>query len=174
MLILLLACNSDSPVWALQQASVFPSDNGITGTQAWAFFAEGWTPDAGDDGYLCTRAQTIAGATTTVADCADCRVAYTLEVEELGTDCAGDIATAAAYAGPAIYAIAEVPEALADGDPHPGDSFGWYVAWGVGEELSALGWAYPEELDLTGEKGLPGWSADRVYTLYPALAWDIQ
>ncbi len=173
MLILLFACASDTPAWAVQHASVLPDDNGFTGTQTWEFFAEGWSPDAGSDGYLCARAQTIVGSTTTVADCADCRVAYTLEVEELGTDCTGDLASSEAYVGPAIYAIAEVPESLASGDPHPGDSFGWFVAWGD-EELSALGWAYPEDLDLTGEEGLPGWSADRVYTLYPGLAWSIE
>ena len=113
----------------------------------------------------------MTGVVTTLADCADCRVAYAIEVAELGTDCEGAEAESEAYLGPDVYAIADVPEALETQDPHPGDSFGWFVAWS-GDELSSLGWAYPEALD-QGEEALGGFAVDQVYTLWPAVAWSL-
>lgn len=167
----LLGCAAGEVSWAVQYASILPTTTGFTGTQTWAFFDDRWSPDDGEGGYVCSRAQTATGTVTTLADCADCRVAYAVAVEELGTDCEGDEADSEAYAGPDVYAIAGVPGDLEAQDPHPGDSFGWFVAWGD-DELSALGWAYPEAVD-HGEAAASGFAVDQVYTLWPAVAWSL-
>lgn len=172
MLFLFLACADSTPTWAVQHASVVPTPTGLTGVQLWEFFSAAWTPEGGDEGYLCTRAQLTSGAVTTLEGCAGCRAAYTITVTELDSDCDNELATDPAFSGPAAYAISDVPDELVATDPHPGDSFGWQVQYKAGE-LEPLGWAYPESLDITGESGASGWTSDRPYTLWPGVAWAL-
>ena len=172
MFALFLACADGIPAWAVQHASIAPTETGFNGVQTWEFFDSGWTPSSGSDAYICARAQTITGTVTSLASCDDCRAAYTMVVAELGSDCADSLVEDRSYAGPDAYAITEVTADLVDTDPYPGDSFGWQVVYGT-EALTPLGWAYAETLDTTGEVGAPGWTTGRNYTLWPGVAWEL-
>lgn len=172
MFALFLACADETPAWAVQHASISPTETGFTGTQTWEFFREGWTPESGSDAYLCARAQTSTGAVTTLDTCDDCRAAYTLTVEELGSDCPDSLVKDPAFAGPDAYAITEVPSEFAESNPYPSQSFGWQVVYGSAG-LTPLGWAYAESLDTEQEPGAPGWTSGRVYILWPGVAWEL-
>lgn len=168
-LLLLLACAADEAAWVVQHGSVIPTESGLEGTQTWEFFGPGWTPESGDDGYLCARAQTVRGTLTGQPQCEDCRAAWALSVEELDTDCTGEEATSLEFAGPELYAFGDVPASLEADQPWPGEGFGWKVGFGDGELLD-VGYAYPEALD-AGGSGSAGLATGEVYTLWPAVAW---
>ncbi len=169
--VLLLACADDTPVWAVEHASVVPTETGLTGTQTWEFFSSDWSPDQGDQGYLCARAQTVEGTLTRAPGCPACRAAYSLTVTELGGDCASGLLKDPAFAGPDIFAIGDVASNFSADDPYPSQSFGWSVAYGEGDVVD-VGYAWPEELESDGEAA-PGWTSDRPYTLWPAIAWAL-
>lgn len=169
--LLLFACADGTPTWAVQHASVVPSSTGVTGTQSWEFFDSSWTPEGGDKGYLCVRAQTIEGTLTTAKSCPECRAVWVLTVTELDSDCPDSLVEDESFTGPDTYAIGEVDEEFAADDPYPDRSFGWEAGFGDGE-LTPMGWAWPEALELEGEAA-PGWALDRPYTLWPAVAWEL-
>lgn len=168
---LLLACADEPPAWVVQHASVVPEESGLTGTQTWEFFTSAWSPDQGDQGYICARAQTLSATVTTAADCTECRAAYALTVTELGSDCAKSLLDDPAFSGPDSFVIGDVAADFAAEDPYPGQSFGWAVGFGAGE-LTDIGYAWPEALEADGEAG-PGWTTGRPYTLWPAIAWQL-
>jgi hypothetical protein len=171
LFVLLLACADDEPAWVVQHASVVPSTNGLTGTQTWEFFSAAWAPDKGDQGYLCARAQTIEASVTTDGDCAECRAVYALAVTELGSDCPDDLVADPGFGGPAVFAIGDVKPDFEVDDPYPGQSFGWWERFGD-ESLTAVGYAWPEALE-ADPTASTGWSPDRPYTLWPAIAWQL-
>ncbi len=171
-LLLVFACaDPAAPAWAVQHASIVPAANGMTGTQTWEFFSSAWSPESGDDAFICARAQTLAATVTTAPGCPACRAVYALTVTELDSDCTDSLAKDAAFGGPDLFAIGEVADDLADADPYPGESFGWAVAY-ADQELTPVGYAYPESLDVGGETPA-GWATDTVYTLWPAVAWEL-
>jgi hypothetical protein len=172
MFLLILGCASGEITWAVQHASVIPDSTGLTGVQTWEFFTDDWRPEDGDDGYVCARTQEIVGSVTTSESCTDCRQVYAITTSEHDGDCEGAEATDPAYEGPDLYAITEVPDEFAESDPHPGDSLGWQVGYGDAA-LDPLGWAYAETLDTQDYAGAPGWTPGRVYTLWPAVAWEL-
>jgi hypothetical protein len=169
--LLLVACASDTPSWAVQHASVLPTSTGMSGTQTWEFFSEAWSPERGDEGYLCARAQTLEGSLTTSKACAECRAVWVLTVTELDSDCPDELVESARFAGPDLYAIGDVDEEFLFDDPYPDQSFGWSAGFGDGE-LVPMGWAWPEALELEG-RAAPGWSTERPYTLWPGVAWAL-
>jgi len=175
LLLSLLACGSDAPVWALQHLEVTPSAAGVEGTQAWEFFREGWAQGRDPDDFLCARAQSLRGQVRVApTGCASCTVAYGVEAEELDTHCGEKLAGAATYAESIrIHAIGEVHESLLELDPHPGRSLGWYVSLDGGETLTPYGFAYDSALDRDETPGAPGWAHGGTYALWPAFAWDI-
>lgn len=171
---LLFGCASQEPIWAVAQASVVPSQGGLEGTQAWTFFTKRWGKAKGDAAFVCARAQTFSG--TVVANpegCVGCLVAYELTYEELGGDCPDDLATDEAYQLPLTMGIGDSPEAYADLDPHPGDSFGWYADLG-GDAMEPYGFGWDDALDWGGDAGPPGWNFGQVYTLTSLVAWDLR
>lgn len=170
-LFLLLACADDTPAWVVQHASVIPDETGLTGTQTWEFFSAAWTPEEGDRGYLCARAQTLTATVTTSAECPTCRAVYALTVTELGSDCDTELVNDRAYAGPAVFAIGEVEPSFEVDDPYPGQSFGWAESFGD-DALTDVGYAWPEAFE-AGDASAPGWTPDRPYTLWPAIAWQL-
>ncbi|MSQ03677.1 MAG: hypothetical protein EXR71_17625 [Myxococcales bacterium] len=170
MIALFLACSND-PAWVVQRASIVPTSTGMEGTQTWEFYAAGWSPDAGDEGSLCTRGQTLVGALTTAPACPDCRAAYDLAVTELDSDCADALIRDPGFSGPALYAIGEVPADLLAEEPFPGEGFGWSEGFGDGS-LIDVGYAYAEALDL-GEVPPAGLATGATYTLLPAIAWEL-
>lgn len=168
-LLFLLACASEEPAWAVLHASVVPDAGGMVGTQTWEFFSAAWSPDAGDQGYLCARVQTLTGTLSASPACPDCRAVWALEVEELDGDCDETLAQSKDFGGPALYAVGEVATEFAAREPWPGEGFGWAVGFGDGELIEA-GYAYAEALDL-GEVAPPGLAQGEAYTLWPAIAW---
>lgn len=169
--LLLLACASGEVHWAVQHASIVPTSTGMSGTQTWEFFDESWSPEAGDSGFVCVRAQTVEGTLTTTKSCPECRAVWVINVTELDSDCPEALVEDARFTGPDTYAIGEVDDEFAATDPFPDRSFGWAAGFGDGE-LTAMGWAWPEALELEGEAA-PGWALDRPYTLWPAVAWEL-
>ena len=167
----LLACADATPVWAVQHASVIPTESGLSGTQTWEFFSSAWQPDAGDEGYICARVQTLEATVTPAEGCATCRAGYALTVTELDSDCTDDIVADRAFSGPDVFAIGDVAAGWKVDDPHTGKSLGWMAGFGDGE-LVDVGFAWPEALD-NGDPAAPGWTNDRAYTLWPAVAWQL-
>lgn len=172
--LLAAACASDEPTWAVHHASLIPTETGLSGTQTWEFFGAEWARTGDPDEMACARAQTVTGdVVAALPGCEGCLAAYTLEVAELESDCAEPYATDAAYTTPRAIGIGDVPAGLAELDPYPGRSLGWYVSVD-GVELTFYGYAYDEALDWAGELGAPGWATGQAYTLWPAYAWDLR
>lgn len=165
-------CASDTVAWAVNHASVVPETSGVSGTQTWEFFTEGWTPDSGDEHYACARAQTLSGSVASSPPCDECLYLYKLSYEEFGTDCSGDEAEDPSYRALVYFGIGDVPEELSADDPHPGKSFGWFVSVD-GETMEPFGWAWDEAYDYGGDPGPPGWVEGRAYTLWPSVAWEL-
>ncbi|MDP2312469.1 MAG: hypothetical protein Q8P41_06150 [Pseudomonadota bacterium] len=176
MLLILLAvgCASDAPAWAVHHASIIPTETGLGGTQTWEFFTPAWARSGSEDAFLCGRGQLVTGTVVSaLPGCDGCQAAYTLEISELESDCAAPLDTDTAYATPRAMGIGDVPEALADLDPYPGRSLGWYLSVD-GVEMEPYGFVYQEALDWAGDLGAPGWITGQTYTLWPAYAWDLR
>ena len=174
-LLLVSACASDTPAWAVDVLSAVPTSTGITGTQTWHFFTERWGKAKEDDAFVCARVQTFTGEVTSPAayeGCASCLFSYALTFTEFDSDCDEALATDAAYVLPETLAIGDVPEDLVDLDPHPGRSLGWYAVF-EGVQLEPYGFAWDDALDWGGDPGPPGWNEGGVYTLSPAYAWEL-
>ncbi len=169
MALLLLGCAGEA-AWVVQHGSIVPGESGMEGTQTWEFFDASWSPDAGDQGYLCARSQTVVGTLSGSTACPSCRAVWALQVEELGTDCPDDLAQSEDFGGPALYALGDVAEALLPDAPWPGEGFGWSVGFADGE-LVDVGYAYAEALD-AGDAAPPGLALGEVYTLWPGAAWQ--
>lgn len=166
-------CAKGDAVWAVQSASVVPGASGLTGTQAWTFFDKRWGKAKDDGAFVCARSQIITGAVTTpLPGCADCTVAYDLEVQEIGTDCDASLGEDASYTLPLAMAIGPVDDSLSAVDPHAGRSLGWYASFD-GESLTPYGLAWDAAFDSGGEPGPPGWNPSQTYTLWSAFAWDL-
>jgi hypothetical protein len=174
--LLLLACGGGDPTWALQHLEVQPTATGLDGTQTWEFFGAGWSEGRDDADFVCARAQTVVGdARAMPPGCPSCTVAYVIAATEIDTDCPAPLDTADTYArGIRVHAIGAVPETLADMDPHPGRSMGWYASLDGGETLTPYGFAYDAALDRDQEPGAPGWTNGGTYVLWAAYAWDIR
>jgi len=173
MILLLLACSSDTPSWAVNHLSLIPSSRGIDGTQTWEFFDSAWGHNRSEKHFLCARAQTIEGSVAALpSNCPGCVAAYDLLATDLETDCDNEMGTENGFTATLHIAIGDPPEDLADLDPHPGDSMGWYLASGK-DELQPWGFVYEEVLDYDGTQGLPGWVTQQIYTFWPAVALDI-
>lgn len=173
LLLVILACAPETPAWAVAQASVVPTPEGVEGVQAWSFYAENWGKAKGDGAFVCSRSQSFTGAVVAPdSGCEGCLVAYELEYTEMGTDCPDDLAVDPAYQLPILMGIGRVPDELADLDPNPGRSSGWYANLG-GPKLEAYGFAWDDALDWGGDEGPPGWNVGQSYTLTSAIAWDL-
>ena len=167
------ACAKGDAVWAVQSASVVPAASGLSGAQAWSFFDARWGKAKSDGAFVCARSQILSGAVTTpLPGCTDCTVAYVLDVEEIGSDCDAALAEDPSYTLPVAMAIGPVDDSLADLDPHPGRSLGWYASFD-GESLTPYGLAWDDAFDSGGEPGPPGWNPEQTYTLWSAFAWDL-
>lgn len=170
----LLACSTETPVWAVHHASLEPTATGATGTQTWEMFTAEWAKNGKADEFLCARAQLVTGAVITAPEgCTGCVAAYDLAFSELESDCAAPLDTDAAFATPVSIGIGDLPAELEDLDPWPGRSLGWYISVD-GVTMSPYGFAYAEGLDWEGALGAPGWVAGQLYTLWPAYAWDLR
>ncbi|MFZ5482065.1 MAG: hypothetical protein ACOZNI_35215 [Myxococcota bacterium] len=175
MLLTILACASDDVAWGVHHASVVPSETGLSGTQTWEFFDGQWADSRDEKDFVCARAQTLLGEPVAAPQgCTGCTVAYAVVADELGGDCEGALADDESYlTAVATIGFGDVSDALADLDPYPGRSLGWYASFD-GEKADAYGFAYVEGLDWQGDRGSPGWVPGQTYTLWPAYAWDLR
>lgn len=165
-------CATNEVAWGVNHASVLPNSTGFSGTQTWEFFSDEWTPAHRDRGFICARVQTLTGVVAAAPTCASCDHIYTVTVDELDSDCKGDLPDDPSFATPAAIGIGDVPGELVDDAPHPDRSLGWYFSTD-GKDLKSFGWAWDEALDYDGDPGPPGFVADRPYTLWPASAWQL-
>lgn len=175
MLFLLLGCAPDpggDVVWAVNYATVTVDAFGIEGQHVWAFYSDGWERSHDEAYHACSMLQTLTGdAIDPIDGCTDCEATYTVETVDLESDCPGTVGAEPAFGGVAAIGIGSVAGDLADDDPHPGDSLGWYLSFdGVAAE--SHGWAYADDLDY-GRDVDDGWVNGQTYTLWPAYAWDL-
>lgn len=169
----LFACGSDEPAWAVNHASVLPDATGLSGTQTWEFFAEGWKGGHAEDAFVCARAQSWVGEVVASPEgCNGCLAAYQVEVSEIETDCPEPYASDAAYAGPLTMGIGDAPAEFSTDNPFPDDAMGWYTSYETGA-VQAFGFAWDEALDYGESASGPGWRVGTIYTLWPAVAWDL-
>jgi hypothetical protein len=174
LLLPLAACGSDELVWAVHHGSVIPSETALEGTQTWEFFTAAWAKNGSEDEFGCARTQLVVGAVNAaLPGCDGCMAAYALTTEEFDTDCSDPLDTDPAFETPLAIGIGDVPDDLADLDPYPGRSLGWYISVD-GKNMEPYGFAYDEALDWAGDVGAPGWVAGQTYTLWPAFAWDLR
>ena len=174
MLLLLSACASNDPTWAVEHASVIPGSSSLEGSQTWEFFDSSWSQSGSADAFLCSRAQIVDGAVASaLPGCEGCLVAYTLRLAELETDCPAPVDADVAYTTPLAIGIGAVPDTLTALDPYPGRSLGWYISVD-GTSFEPFGFAFEEELEWAGTLGAPGWITGQTYTLWPAFAWDLR
>ena len=172
------ACGSpdQTPAWALQHATVDVSDDGssLDGYQIWEFYTAAWAKSQDGADHVCSRVQSLVGTSEShLPDgCPGCVASYAIALVELETDCDGDEGTADTYAGTTRYAIGAVANGLADDDPHPGTSQGWFGGWG-GTSVEALGFAWNAALDQGESPTADGWVGGETYTLEPGFAWDL-
>ncbi len=170
---LLLGCAPASASWAVQAATVTAGQTGLSGEQAWSFFAKDWGRAKGDGAFVCARSQAVDGTTSApLPGCAACTAAYRLTVTEIESDCDADLAGDPSYTLPVAIAIGPVDASLTDIDPHPDQSLGWYASFD-GVKLEPYGLAWDAALDSGGNAGPPGWNPGQTYTLWPAFAWDL-
>lgn len=174
--LMLAGCGSDEAAWAVHHAALTPSATGITGSQTWEFFDEGWAEDPDGTHFVCARAMTVTGAVVTApVGCEGCVAAYELVAEELDSDCPAPLDTDTAYSlGVTMFGIGDADRDLSVLDRYPGRSLGWYISRDAGETMEAYGFAWDEALDWSGDLGAPGWATGQSYTLWPAYAWDLR
>jgi hypothetical protein len=176
MIFFFIACASKTePYWAINHLSLIPGSSSVEGTQSWEFFNKRWRNSRADKNFLCARTQEVTGnVVAELESCEGCIAAYSLDIEEVESDCSGDaesLATDAGFAAPLQIAIGDPPESLSELDPHSGKSMGWYLSVD-GEVYEPWGFAYAEELDFEGSAP-PGWNSEQVYTLWPAVALEL-
>ena len=166
-----------TPAWALQHGTVdVDADAGdISGYQVWEFFSEKWEKEGDERFHLCTRVQTITGFEESAMPgaCDDCVASYSVAVEDLESDCLGDLSTDQDYLGLSRLAVGAVPAALADSDPYPQESLAWYAGWEEGS-VALMGFAYDEALTLDEPTTDEQWASGPRYVLEPAWVWSLQ
>ncbi len=176
MILWLLAagCGGDiEPAWALNYATVYVAEDGIEGTHVWEFFSQRWEKKQKEKFYSCAMVQEVVGEVSdSMEGCEGCLVVYTVSLDTEDGDCADDLADDPALSGIRSFGIGDVPEELAEYDPFPGESFGWYISFD-GETALPHGFAFNEVLEQGGSPDFPGWAPEYYYTLWPAYAWAL-
>lgn len=177
LLVLGLACgggaSDTTPAWAMNEASVVPSASGLEGVQVWTLYSEHWERKLDDRYRICTLLQDLRGAVVAEYEgCVRCDAMYELTLDELENDCPEGTLDGLVLDGMVAMGIGEVPEDIAEDDPFPGSSMGWFISFNH-ESAEAHGFAYAESLD-SGAAGEPArWRSGESYTLSPVYAWAL-
>lgn len=179
MLVLLLACVSptgNGPIaWAVNYATVTPTDQGLSGVHMWVFYGEGWGDDRDPDWHVCSLMQQLEAtpSDTALEGCVSCAQTYRVTLTEQEHDCDPFEVEDPGLTALPWMAIGSMPTELASDDPYPGKALGWYLGFD-GETAVPHGYAYAEDLDHGRALQQPGWAAGQVYSLWPAYAWDMR
>lgn len=162
-----------SPFWAVQHGSLELSNDGFEGYQVWELFSKQWRKDGEEKYHLCVVVQRIEGSlSSTEEGCEGCLGSYTVEVEQLETDCPDGMVDSTSFGGPRAMAVGRVPPSLSDLDPAPGRSMGWYTRWEPGP-VEPMGFVIPEGSGSANDQGVQGWVPGERYELEPAYAWEL-
>ncbi len=170
----LVGCQGgDAPRWAVQHGSLELTTDGFQGYQVWELFSARWKKDGDERTHLCAVVQRMEGKLTSALDgCEGCQGSYEVTVEPLETDCPEGSVAEGSFESSHILAVGRVPAAIADQDPHPGRSLGWYQGWGEAE-AQAMGFVLPEGVGTANDPGVQGWIPGERYDLEPVYAWEL-
>ncbi len=174
---ILVACSSsyDSSVavWGLNRATVTPSDNGLSGAHTWTFYDGDWETSQSDDDLICEVVQEVTGQVVApLAGCPGCTSTYDIQLTEVVSDCSDELTEDPGLEALVTFAFGPVPTELAEDDPWPDNSAGWYLSVD-GELVEDHGFAYPSALDRGEESSTTGWIVGETYELEPAYAWEL-
>ncbi len=174
---LLMACSAShddgSPAFALNTATLTPAEDGVSGVHTWSFFSAGWEQSQSEDDLVCEIVQELTGSVVApLTGCQGCTATYGIELVDVVSDCSEGLS-----ADPGLHALlgfgfGPVPDELAEDDPHPDLSAGWYLTLDD-EVMEGHGFAYPSALDRDEEVTFSGWIVGETYTLSPAYAWQL-
>lgn len=177
LLILSMACGRGSsdttPAWAMNEASVVPSASGVEGVQVWTLYSQRWERKLDDRYRICTVLQDLRG--TVVASyegCEHCTAMYELTLDELENDCPEGTLDDLVLDGMVAIGIGDVPADIAEDDPYPGSSLGWFISFNH-ESAEGHGFAYDEVLETGGAADGARWRSGQTYALSPAYAWEL-
>lgn len=176
-LMVLVACSSGyddtTAAWALNTATVTPAENGLAGAHTWTFFNGGWEKSQSDDDLVCEVVQELEGSVVApMTGCPGCTATYAVTLSEVVSDCSEGLSADPGLLALSGFAFGEVPIDVADDDPYPDQSAGWYLTLD-GELMEGHGFAYPSALDRGEDVAFSGWLVGETYTLSPAYAWQL-
>ncbi len=175
--ILLTACSGTpddgSPAWALNTATVTPAEDGLTGAHTWSFYSSTWETSQSDDELVCEIVQELTGSVVgAMTGCPSCTATYDVSFVEVVSDCSDGLSADPGLEALLGFAFGPVPDNVADDDPHPDVSAGWYLTLDD-TVMEGHGFAYPSALDRDEEVSFSGWIVGETYTLSPAYAWQL-
>lgn len=164
-----------SPTWAIDWASVTPTDGGLTGYQVWEFFVDGWEYKHEEDYYKCQIVQDLVGrGMACPGSVIGCVAGYELDttVNREQTTCDATLTTNTTYSGPTRMAIGDLPSEIEADAPYDNWTLGWYVTFDD-PSLASHGYAYAQDLESGQRPETQGWVANETYILWPAYAWEL-
>ncbi len=176
-LTLVLACGSNydgsEAVWALNRATVTPAADGLTGAHTWSFYDSDWERTQSDDDLICEVVQELTGEVVApMSGCPGCSATYDIGFTLVVSDCADELTHDPGIEALLGFAFGPVPDEIAEDDPWPDNSAGWYLTVD-GELMEDHGFAYPSSLDRGESSTTSGWMVGETYTLDPAYAWEL-
>lgn len=177
VLMLLMACGDDhdstTAAWALNTATVTPSEDGLSGAHTWTFYNGAWEDSQSDEDIVCEVVQELSG---TVVDpmngCAGCSHTYDIILTQVVSDCSEGLTADPGLEALLGFAFGRVPDDVAEEDPHPDESMGWYLTLDA-EVMEGHGYAYDPALDRGDSTTEGDWIAGETYILVPAYAWAL-
>ena len=177
LFLFLFACSGDpddgSPAWALNTATVTAAEDGLSGAHTWTFYSSSWESSQSDDDRVCEIVQELTGSVVAPMEgCQGCAATYAIDLVEVVSDCSDGLSADPGLEALLGFAFGPVPSEVAEDDPHPDVSAGWYLTLD-NEVMEGHGFAYPSALARDEEVSFSGWIAGETYILEPAYAWQL-
>jgi hypothetical protein len=176
-LLLLVACSNGystgTAVWALNTATVTPSEDGLAGAHTWTFFNSGWEKSQSEDDLVCEIVQELTGSVVApMTGCEGCSATYEVAFSQVASDCSEELTGDPGLDAVIGFAFGPVPGEVAEDNPYPDQAAGWYLSID-GEVMEGHGFAYAPALDRGEEVQFNGWIVGETFTLAPAYAWEL-
>lgn len=163
---LLTACGSDAPGWAIDPIFLDPDGAGVRGTHTWQVYAEPWDRRFAERHYLCSALVVLRGEPSP-ADCEGCLVAFDVQPELADSDCPDALAADPRFVGLVRVGLTDVM----DGGPYPGASSRGWADYGAGWEVHGRAW--PDALSHGAEPASSTWNGVEPFALTPELVWPM-